>query len=242
MSVGSAAPSAAGARSADTSKLLSFYHSPVGKKAVMAITGLIGAGFVIAHMLGNLQVFLGPAVMNAYGMKLHETPPLLYGARAVLLIALALHIIAAVQLSRMNAQARPKGYAKWTPAGSSYASRTMRVSGPLLALFIIYHLLHFTSGVAHPNFHYQDALHRVPAPYENVVAGFSNPVVSLVYIVAMILLMLHIHHGAWSLFQSLGLNHPRYTPALRSLARAASYALLIGNCAIPLAVLAGVVK
>lgn len=243
MSVGSAAQPAAGAKAAgDGSRLFLFYQSPVGKKAVMAVTGLIGFGFVIGHMLGNLQIFLGPEVMNAYGMKLHETPPLLYGARTVLLAAVALHIIAALQLIKMNSDARPTKYTKVSPVTSSYASRTMWWSGPILGFFIVYHLLHFTLGAAHPNFLYQDAARHIPAPYENVVAGFSNPLVSLFYIIAMILLMLHINHGAWSLFQSLGLNHPRYTPLIRTVARTASYALLIGNCAIPLAVLAGVVK
>ncbi len=243
MSVGTAAPPAAGVKSApDTGKLLLFYQSAVGKKAVMAVTGLIGFGFVIGHMLGNLQIFLGPEVMNAYGLKLHETPALLYGTRIVLSLAVVLHIVAAAQLIGMNRAARPEGYAKLSPVASSYASRTMRWSGPILAAFIVYHLLHFTIGSAHPHFVYQDALNTIPAPYENAVRGFSNPVVSLFYIVSMILLMLHINHGAWSLFQSLGLNHPRYTPALRTLARAASMLLLIGNCSIPIAVLAGVVK
>jgi len=243
MSVGSAANPAAGAKSAAASgRLFLFYQSAIGKKAVMAVTGLIGFGFVIGHMLGNLQVFLGPEVMNAYGMKLHETPPLLYGARIVLSLSVALHIVAALQLWKMNLAARPQGYAKLAPVTSSYASRTMRWSGPILAAFLVYHLLHFTLGAAHPNFVYQDAMRTVPSPYENVVSGFANPVVSLVYIVAMILLMLHVNHGAWSLFQSLGLNHPRYTPVIRNVARAASYALLIGNCAIPIAVLAGAVK
>ena len=243
MSVGTAANPATGAKPApDTGKLLLFYQSAVGKKAVMAVTGLIGFGFVIGHMLGNLQVFLGPEVMNGYGMALHENPVLLYGTRAVLLIAVVLHIVAAVQLINMNRSARPQGYAKLSPVVSSYASRTMRWSGPILAVFIVYHLLHFTFGTAHPNFTYQDTMNTVPAPYENVVRGFANPLVSLFYIVSMILLMLHIHHGAWSLFQSLGLNHPRYTPLIRTTARAASIALLIGNCSIPIAVLAGVVK
>lgn len=242
MSVGSAAQPAAGANAADGSRLFLFYQSPVGKKAVMAVTGLVGFGFVIGHMLGNLQVFLGPEVMNAYGMKLHETPPLLYGARTVLLLAVALHIIAALQLIKMNSDARPVKYAKVSPVAASYASRTMWWSGPILGSFIVYHLLHFTFGTVHPTFAYQDVARSIPAPYENVVAGFSNPIVSLFYIIAMILLMLHLNHGAWSLFQSLGLNHPRYTPLIRTVARTASYALLIGNCAIPLAVLAGVVK
>lgn len=243
MSVGSAASPAAGAKSApETGNLFAFYRSPVGKKAVMAVTGVVGFGFVIAHMLGNLQVFLGPEAMNAYGLKLHETPALLYGARTVLGLAVALHIVAAVQLIGMNRAARPEGYKKLTAVASSYAARTMRWSGPILAVFIVYHLLHFTIGVAHPQFAYQDAMRTVPAPYENVVRGFSNPIVSFFYIVSMILLMLHLNHGAWSLFQSLGLNHPRYTPVLRTMARAASFALLIGNCSIPIAVLAGVVR
>lgn len=243
MSVGTAASPAVGATTVPNSgKLLLFYQSAIGKKAIMAVTGLIGFGFVIGHMLGNLQIFLGPEVLNGYALKLHETPVLLYGTRIVLSLAVLLHIIAAAQLTKMNRNARPDGYAKFSPIASTYASRTMRWSGPILAAFIIYHLLHFTIGSVHPNFAFQDEMRTIPAPYENAVRGFSNPFVSLFYIISMILLMLHINHGAWSLFQSLGLNHLRYTPVLRTLARGASLALLIGNCSIPIAVLTGVLR
>jgi succinate dehydrogenase / fumarate reductase cytochrome b subunit len=243
MGVGSAAEAATGAGASGSAvKLLLFYQSAIGKKFVMAVTGLILFGFVLVHMLGNLQVYLGAAVMNEYGRKLHEAAPLLWGARAVLLASVLLHIVAALQLMRLNAGARPQGYVKLSPQVSNYATRTMRWSGPILAAFIIYHLLHFTTGTAHPDFAWQDRAAHVPAPYENVVAGFSNPLVSAFYILSMILLGMHINHGAWSLFQSIGFHHPRYTPLLRKLGRYASYALVAGNCSIPIAVMAGVVR
>jgi succinate dehydrogenase / fumarate reductase cytochrome b subunit len=235
MGVGSAAEAATGAGASGSAvKLLLFYQSAIGKKFVMAVTGLILFGFVLVHMLGNLQVYLGAAVMNEYGRKLHEAAPLLW--------SVLLHIVAALQLMRLNAGARPQGYVKLSPQVSNYATRTMRWSGPILAAFIIYHLLHFTTGTAHPDFAWQDRAAHVPAPYENVVAGFSNPLVSAFYILSMILLGMHINHGAWSLFQSIGFHHPRYTPLLRKLGRYASYALVAGNCSIPIAVMAGVVR
>lgn len=241
MSVGSAASPATGVtKPGNAAKLFYFYQSAIGKKAVMAVTGLVLFGFVIGHMLGNLQVFLGREVMNKYGSTLHESPVILWGTRSMLLASVILHIVAAVQLIALNNSARPTGYAKLSPQVSNYATRTMKWSGPILAAFIVYHLLHFTTGTAHPNFTWQ--AEHIPAPYENAVAAFSNPLVSIVYIVSMILLGMHLNHGASSLFQSLGFNHPRYTPLLRSAGRYASYAIVAGNCSIPIAVMAGVVR
>ncbi|HEU0119445.1 MAG TPA: succinate dehydrogenase cytochrome b subunit [Bryobacteraceae bacterium] len=216
------------------------FEAPIGKKAVMAVTGLALFGFVIGHMLGNLQIYLPPGpdgkyAIDAYGEALHANTALLYGARIGLLLALAAHIISAIQLAQLKNAARPSAYVRHTPIASSYASRTMYWSGPILLAFLIYHLLHFTTGHAHPDFQF---LHV----HDNVVRGFSVWYVSLFYIVAMGMLCMHLYHGIWSLFQSLGFSHPTYTPRLKLAAKAAAVLVAAGNISIPLSVLAGIVK
>lgn len=212
-----------------------FYDSSIGKKAVMAITGFILFGFLILHMLGNLQVFLGRTVMNHYAETLHGTPELLWFARIVLLLSVVLHSWAAIQLTAVKAAARPIAYAKPGNVQGSVASRTMMLSGPLIAIFVIGHLLHFTTGTIHPQF---VELHA----YENVVTGFSNPIASALYVVAMILVGFHLSHGVWSMFQSLGLNHPRYTPWIKRFAAVFSWVLIAGFISVPISVLAGIVR
>ena len=209
-----------------------FYKTTVGKKAVMAVTGLILFGFVIGHMAGNLQFFLGREVMNAYAEKLHALGPLLWAVRITLLVTVVLHIQAAIQLALLQRAARPVKYAKFTPQGSNYASRTMYWSGPILAFFIVYHLLHLTTGTAHPAYEYLNA-------YDNLVIGFQQPLVSIFYIVAMILLGMHLYHGVWSMFQSLGVAHPRYTPKLRAFAKLFAFVIVLGFIAVPIAILGG---
>ncbi|MCS7023908.1 MAG: succinate dehydrogenase cytochrome b subunit [Bryobacteraceae bacterium] len=212
-----------------------FYDSTIGKKAVMAVTGAILFGFVVVHMLGNLQVYFGPEKINAYGELLHSSPGLLWTARLILLTSVVLHIVAALQLAALNKKARPVGYVRKKNIASTYASRTMLVSGPIIFFFLVYHLLHFTTGQAHPNFRAGDV-------YHNVIAGFQQPAASIAYIVAMILLVNHLHHGVWSMFQSLGLNHPRYMPWLRRFSAAAAILIGVGNISIPVSVLAGLLQ
>lgn len=212
-----------------------FYNATIGKKVVMAVTGIILLGFVFAHMLGNLQIFLGREVLNAYAHKLREVPAILWGARGILLLALVLHVWTTVQLARLKKTARPIGYVKKDNIASSYASRTMLLSGPMVFAFIVYHLMHFTWGNAHQNF-------KELMPYENVVSGFSIPAISIVYIVAMLLLGMHIYHGAWSMFQSLGANHPKYSPMLRSFAVAFAALIVVGNISIPISVMLGLIS
>jgi succinate dehydrogenase / fumarate reductase cytochrome b subunit len=216
---------------------MGFYRTAAGKKTVMAVTGVIGFGFVVGHLLGNLQFYLGPDVLNEYAAALRRSPGLLLSARTVLLGAVLAHVAAATQLTVQNAAARPRGYQIWRPQISSYAARTMKYSGPMLGLFIVYHLLHLTLGTVHPNFKHGPG--EVPDAYHNVVAGFSSIPVSLVYIAAMTILGLHLSHGIWSMFQSIGWSHPRYTPLLRGLAVAAAVLIVLGNISIPLAVLMG---
>ncbi|HBY63252.1 MAG TPA: succinate dehydrogenase [Solibacterales bacterium] len=239
--------SAAAASNGIVSNSVGFFHATVGKKVIVAITGVALFGFVIGHMLGNLQVFAGPEAMNAYGAFLHSKPGLLWGARLGLILAVVLHIVASVQLALLSKAARPVSYQKWSKVKSSYASRTMIWSGPIIAAFVIYHLLHFTAGVAMPwqgaSFETQEiAGHIIPKPYENVVAGFSNPLVSIAYIVSMALLCLHLRHGFYSMFQTVGLNNPRFTPLIDKLAMAFAAAIFVGYISIPVAVLAGVVR
>jgi len=216
-------------------KTLRFYSTTVGKKAVMAITGAIGFGFLLSHLAGNLQMFLGRDVMNHYAVALRAVPALIYGARTVLLLAVILHITAAVQLTLLKNAARPVGYVKSESAGSSYASRTMYWSGPILGAFILFHLAHFTWGIVHPEF-------KELMPYDNVIAGFKVLPVTFFYIIAMVLLGMHLNHGLWSMFQSLGISHPKYTPKLKTFAIAFSILITAGFLSIPIAVLAGVLS
>ena len=212
-----------------------FYDSSIGKKAVMAVTGLVLFGFLILHMLGNLQVFLGREVMNHYAETLHGNPGLLWVARVVLLVSVVLHTWAAIQLTAVKAAARPVAYVKPGNVQGSTGSRTMMLSGPVIALFVIGHLLHFTTGTIHPQF---VELHA----YENVVNGFANPIAAGLYIVAMILVGFHLSHGIWSMFQSIGFSHPRYMPLIKKFAGVFSWILIAGFISVPIAVLAGIVR
>ena len=201
----------------------------------MAVTGLIGFGFVIGHLIGNLQAFpfLGGAdALNHYAVALRKLGPLLYLARLILLVAVVLHIVSAYQVSKMSLKNRPTDYERWTPRASDYASRTMRWSGVILALFIVYHLMHLTFGNAHPHFVHGDV-------YANLVSGFSVWYVSAFYILAMIALTLHLYHGVWSMFQTLGLNNPTWNKVLHRLAVISAIIIGAGNISIPIAVLIG---
>jgi len=212
-----------------------FWGSSVGKKLVMAATGVVLFGFVVGHLLGNLQIYQGPEKINAYAHLLKSLGPLLWVVRLFLLTMVGLHIWAATALTLTSWKARPISYRQTRYQESSYASRTMRWSGPLLALFIVYHLLHFTTGDAHPQF---DAA----LVYNNVVIGFSNVWVSGFYILAMLALGLHLYHGLWSMLQSLGLSHPRYDALRRVFAAVFALAVVGGNISIPVAVLTGMVR
>jgi succinate dehydrogenase / fumarate reductase cytochrome b subunit len=212
-----------------------FYDSTIGKKAVMAVSGLILFGFLIAHMLGNLQVFLGPIAMNHYAESLRANPSLLWTARIILLVMVVLHIWASVQLALLKKEARPVAYVKQGNVQASYASRTMMWSGPIILAFVIFHLLHLTTGTLHPEFVELDA-------YDNVVNGFLVIPASIAYIIAMVLVGLHLSHGIWSMFQSLGFSHPRYTPMIKTFAAVFSWILVAGFISVPIAVLTGLVR
>lgn len=214
-----------------------FWESTNGQKAIIAVTGLILFLFVLFHMIGNLQVFEGPEQLNFYGTALRRFPEALWGARSVLLLAVALHIWSSVKLALRKTDARPVAYAERKNTTSSYASRTMYWSGPILLAFIIYHILHLTAGYVHPGSTFTEG-----DVYRNLVSGFQVWYVSLWYILSMILLGLHIRHGAWSMFQSLGMNHPRHTPILRKAAAIFAIIIVVGYISIPVSVMLGLVK
>jgi succinate dehydrogenase / fumarate reductase cytochrome b subunit len=219
-------------------RTLTLFDATIGKKAIVAVTGLVLFGFVIAHMLGNLQMFLGPEAMNGYAEKLKSMPLVLWGARSVLLVSVILHIVFSIRLVLESNHARPVGYRTKHSVATSYAARTMKFSGPLLAVFILYHLAHFTfPGVAMGA--YQHDPHDV---YSNFVHGFRVPWVVAIYLLAQTMLGFHLYHGAWSLFQTLGLNHPRYNRIRETLPRVLAFTVVTGNVILPLAVLVGIIR
>jgi succinate dehydrogenase / fumarate reductase cytochrome b subunit len=217
-------------------RLQLLWKSSVGKKFIMAVTGLIWVVYLITHVLANLLVFQGPAKINAYSAFLHGTGGALWAARLVLIVALVLHVVAAVQLAERRHEARPVGYAAGRePQVSTVASRSIRWGGALILAFLVYHLLHFTVGTAHPNFVEGD-------PYHNVVAGFHNPLVVVFYLIAMAFVGLHLYHGIWSSGRSLGMSPPSPRPLRRTLALALALLVWLGFSVIPIAVYAGVVR
>jgi succinate dehydrogenase / fumarate reductase, cytochrome b subunit len=216
---------------------LPFWQTTIGKKAIMAVTGFILFGFVVAHLLGNLQIYVSPEQINHYAASLRAVPALLWGTRIILLVAVILHIWSSFQLWRLQRAARPVPYVKKANVHSTYASRTMMWSGPIVLAFVIFHLLHFTFGVVHPGGPFEEG-----NVYNNVVTGFRFWPVSLFYIIAMVLLCFHLYHGLWSMFQSLGFSHPVYTPWLKLFAKIVAVLIAAGNISIPVAVLAGFLK
>jgi succinate dehydrogenase / fumarate reductase, cytochrome b subunit len=211
-----------------------FWGATIGKKILMAVSGAVLFLFVVGHLVGNLQVFMGAERFNDYARFLRIEPALLWTVRIVLLAMVLLHVWASIKLALLNKlEARPVGYVKKKNIGSSYASRTMYWSGPIVGAFVIYHLMQFTWGVGGTPFDEGKA-------YENLVRGFQFPVISVFYLVAMALLMMHLYHGVWSMFQTLGVNHPRYTPMLRTFAKIVAILLFVGFSSIPVAVMVGV--
>jgi len=216
-------------------KAIRFYQASIGKKAVMAVTAAVLFGYVIGHLAGNMQVYLGAQQMDRYAAFLHSMPVLLWGVRALLLVCVVLHITASIQLTILKQQARPIGYVKKDAVGSDIASRSMIWSGAMIAAFVVYHLLDLTTGAANTA-QYQE-LHA----YENLVYSFQRVPVSVFYIVAMVLLGMHLYHGIWSMFQTLGFSHPRYTPLIKRAAAIVAILITAGFISIPIAVLTGVV-
>jgi succinate dehydrogenase / fumarate reductase cytochrome b subunit len=234
---------ATGSKTSSKPWLMELYGSALGKKYAMAITGIVGLGYVFAHMIGNLKIYLGPEEIDHYGEFLREgllVPILpetvtLWLLRIVLLAALVVHVHAAYALTVMNRHARPTSYQSQRDfVAADFASRTMRWTGVIVLLFIGYHLADLTAGWVNPDFVRGEV-------YANVVASFSNPVVALFYIVANIALGVHLYHGVWSLFQSMGWNRRRFNEWRRGLAVGFTAIVVIGNVSFPVAVMTGIV-
>jgi succinate dehydrogenase / fumarate reductase cytochrome b subunit len=217
-------------------------RTSIGLKITMAVSGIVFVGFVIGHMLGNLKVYLGADAFNHYAEGLREFGDPFLGpgqalwiARIVLILALVLHVWSSVTLSRQNRAARSVEYKKRESMEFSRASRSMRWGGLALLAFIVFHILHLTTGTVHPDFIAGDA-------YHNFVAGFQSYPVVAVYVIAMIALGLHLYHGVWSAFQTLGAAGPRINRWRRPLAAAISLVVMCGNLSFPIAVLIGIVS
>ncbi|HUQ40220.1 MAG TPA: succinate dehydrogenase cytochrome b subunit [Acidimicrobiales bacterium] len=219
-----------------------FYRSQLGKKIVMAVTGIIGFGFILGHLVGNLKLYLGAEHINEYGEWLRDVgepalphTALLWIARTVLVGAIVLHVHAAYALTRINHTARPTKYADRDYIAANYASRTMRWGGVIILLFIAWHLADLTWGTANPDFHRGEV-------YSNIIASFERPAVAALYIVANLALGLHLFHGLWSMFQTLGWSHDRFDPWRRNFALAFAFVVTVGNVSFPIAVLTGAVS
>jgi len=214
----------------------------IGRKVIMAVTGLILFLFVVGHMLGNLKLFQGPEHFNAYaeGLRLVGAPffgrgQLLWGVRIILLVSVFAHIWAAIEVTRASWRARPVGYRRLEPMETTYAARTMRWGGVIIFLYVIYHLLDLNFGRANPSF--------VPGDvYHNVIASFGRWPVSAIYIVAMVVVGLHVYHGLWSAFQTLGWNRPPTFRWRRGAAAVVAAVIAGGYISIPVAVLAGLIR
>ncbi len=223
-----------------TAKLL--WDSSIGKKAVMAVTGLIMVLFLLLHMLGNLKIFFGPHDYDGYAGWLRTIgEPVLHGAwflwiqRAVLLVALVAHVTAAAQLSRRDLAARPTKYEHGQRPKATFATRTMRWGGVILGLFIVWHLLDLTAGVVNPDYVKNH-------PYHNVVADFSHWWSNVIYIVAIAMVGLHINHGFWSASQTLGINRPARNAAIRATGTTLALVISAGFIAVPIGVMTGLVS
>jgi succinate dehydrogenase / fumarate reductase cytochrome b subunit len=219
------------------------FGSSLGRKYIMALTGVALLLFVIGHLVGKLQVFLGPETLNHYGAFLQENVKFLWVARIGLLVAVGLHIWSAIVLTLENRAARPKAYDEKKFIKASYASRTMAVSGLIVLAFIIYHLAHDTFQVINPEYRYLEYVlqdgRSVPDIYSMIILGFSQPIVSGFYIFAVGLLCIHLSHGIASMFQSLGLNTATTQSCFKNLARGLSFLIFLGYASIPAAVLLG---
>ena len=230
------------------SSLLQFLRSTVFTKIVMAISGLIIVGFLTGHMIGNLLMFAGPEKINAYALGLKNLGPLLWLVRFVMVAAFGLHIWSSIELASRNRAARPIPYEKKKSLKSTFASRTMLVSGLAILFFVIYHLLHYTFGIIQPGTYYAggyrmestgEIVHHV---YNMVVAGFQNPFIALSYIIALIFMSSHVSHAASSAFQTLGISNPNIKKITSKLGPILAIIFLVGYLSIPIGVLSGVIK
>lgn len=229
-------------------RVVGLYRSSVGKKLLMAFTGFLWFGFLIGHMAGNLKAFQGPEAFNDYAhhLRVFGEPMLpehgfLWGFRLVMLAAFVLHAWLAWQTSRQSWAARPAGYKKQANLNFDFASSFMRWGGVLILAFLVFHILHMTTGHLHPAFDAGGA-GRIPDAHGNLVTGLSNPLIAGVYALALVAVCLHLYHGVWSMFQTVGAAHPKYARLRRPFAVAMAIIVFLGFVSIPVAVLTGIVS
>lgn len=216
--------------------------STIGSKVIVALTGTALFIFVIAHLLANLQMFVGPDPVNAYGYMLKSNPPLLWTARTGLIVVFVVHILVTLRLRNVNAEARPIPYAKQTPQASTLASRTMLFSGLAVLFFVAYHLSHFTLMFVDPSYaNLKDAQGRHDI-YEMAVRGFQYPLIVVLYVLAVSFLGLHLSHALWSICRTLSLAGPASQSNIKKGAIAVAVIITLAYVSIPVAVLTGVIK
>ncbi len=219
-----------------------FIWTSAGKKFLMGVSGLALVGFVVGHMVGNLQMFMGQEAVNRYAAFLKSTGELLWGVRFGLIAMAVIHIVTAISLSLENATARPVGYAVKAYKEATYASRTMKVSGLIVLAFLGYHLAHYTLLITHPEYHHlvdSQGRHDV---YSMVVLGFSRPWISAFYLLGVFLLGMHLSHGLYSMFQSLGIQTNTLRKRVRPAAIFIGWAIFLGFASIPAGVLMGLIR
>ncbi len=216
-------------------------RNTVGRKIMVAVSGLLLIGFVVAHLLGNFTIFFGTEVLNAYGVHLRNLGPLLWIFRIGLLIAFAAHIYFSLRLTLENRAAKHMAYAKSQPRRTTFAGRTMIYSGLLLAVFVVYHLLHFTFRVTHPEISFFTDVAGRPDIFKMVVLSFRQLLISLLYLVGMAALWLHLKHGIGSFFQTMGVNNEESLPLLGRCSQVAALLLALGFSAIPILIYFGFV-
>jgi succinate dehydrogenase / fumarate reductase, cytochrome b subunit len=215
------------------------WNSSIGIKVIVAVTGCLLLLFVLGHLIGNLQIFLGQDALNIYGEKLRAIPPILCAVRIGLLAVFLVHVVFTIRLALLNRQARPVAYAKKTAIKATLSSRTMVVTGLMTLAFVLYHLMHFTFRVTNPAYQTLVDAHGRFDVYSMVILGFQNVFISVAYIVAMFLLGYHLNHGIASLFQTIGWNTPRTQHIYERLAFILAAFIVIGNIAIPISILIG---
>lgn len=218
--------------SPNMSRLLSFARSTIGLKVLMAVSGLIGIGFVIGHMSGNLLMFKGQGPMHDYAKLLRTSMPLLYAVRAVLVAAVGVHIWSAYTLTMRSNAARPTDYAVRKPQVSTLAAKTMKWGGVLLLGFLVFHLLDLTLGITNPNFEHLD-------PFNNVIYSLKRPLIALLYVAAMVALGMHLYHGVWASFRTLGVARPSGRPLHRTVAIALGVLVAAGFIIVPVGTMLG---
>jgi succinate dehydrogenase / fumarate reductase cytochrome b subunit len=222
--------------------LIAFYQSSIGKKYVVAVTALLLILYVLGHLAGNLQIYMGPDRINTYAKFLHDLGPILWVIRVILLAAFVTHIVATIQLAQENRLAKPQKYAVAGHQRSTMASRTMIISGLIVLCFVIYHLLQFTAQVTDPAFReLHDSIGRHDV-YRMLILGFGHPLVSLFYVVALFLLTTHLSHGFASVVQTLGINNRKIANVVSTGGQTLAWVIFAGYISIPVTILLGIVK